>query len=50
MMIDFCIQHEGTSPGIILMFDVAGVRFGHLARLSLSLMHKILVYVQVVII
>ncbi|KDR18315.1 alpha-tocopherol transfer protein-like [Zootermopsis nevadensis] len=46
MMIDWCIQHDGTSPGIVIVFDVTGLRFGHLTKLSLSLIHKILIYIQ----
>lgn len=46
MMMDWCIRCEGTTSGIVLFFDVSGVRFGHLIRLSLSLVHKILTYVQ----
>lgn len=49
MMIDWCIQHDGTSPGIVIVFDVTGLRFGHLTKLSLSLIHKILIYIQVII-
>jgi hypothetical protein len=48
MMIDMCIQHEGTSPGIILIFDAMGFKFGHILRLSLSLVHKIIIYLQVI--
>ncbi|XP_069679999.1 alpha-tocopherol transfer protein-like isoform X3 [Periplaneta americana] len=46
MMIDICIKHEGPSPGIVLLFDLTGVKFGHLRRLSLSLIRKFLVYLQ----
>ncbi|GFG35174.1 hypothetical protein Cfor_12750 [Coptotermes formosanus] len=46
MMVDWCIRCEGTPSGISLMFDASGVKFGHLIRLSLSLVHKILTYVQ----
>ncbi|XP_069679998.1 retinol-binding protein pinta-like isoform X2 [Periplaneta americana] len=47
MMIDICIKHEGPSPGIVLLFDLTGVKFGHLRRLSLSLIRKFLVYLQI---
>jgi hypothetical protein len=50
MMTDMCIQHDGTSSGIILIFDAMGFKFGHILRLSLSLVHKTLVYVQVIFI
>jgi hypothetical protein len=48
MMIDKCIQLSGTSSGIIFVFDAVGFKFGHILRLNLSLIHKIIVYVQVI--
>jgi len=49
MMMDWCICCERTPSGIILIFDASNMRFGHLIRLSLSLVHRILTYVQVII-
>lgn len=50
MMADLCIQRDSTSPGIIIVFDAIGFKFGHIIRLNLSLVHKILTYVQVILI
>ncbi|PNF19141.1 hypothetical protein B7P43_G09788 [Cryptotermes secundus] len=46
MMADMCIQRDSTSPGTIIVFDAKGFKFGHIIRLNLSLVHKILTYVQ----
>lgn len=46
MAVDACLLVEGTSPGYIFLFDMKGVKLGHLARLSLSLLRKFFQYIQ----
>ncbi|KAL1453849.1 hypothetical protein WDU94_010159 [Cyamophila willieti] len=46
MSIDACLHVEGTVPGYIFLFDMAGVRLGHLLRLNLGLLSKFFQYIQ----
>ncbi|PSN33670.1 hypothetical protein C0J52_21786 [Blattella germanica] len=46
MMIDACLICEGTSPGVVFLLDAKGVKFGHLMRLSLSLVRRFFIYLQ----
>ncbi|XP_046660580.1 alpha-tocopherol transfer protein-like isoform X1 [Homalodisca vitripennis] len=46
MAIDACLQAEGTVPGYIFLFDMKGVRLGHLTRLSISSLKKFFLYIQ----
>uniref|UniRef100_A0A8D8X432 Alpha-tocopherol transfer protein-like n=1 Tax=Cacopsylla melanoneura TaxID=428564 RepID=A0A8D8X432_9HEMI len=46
MSVDACLHVEGTVPGYIFLFDMAGVRLGHLLRLNLGLLSKFFQYIQ----
>jgi len=46
MAIDACLQAEGTVPGYVFLFDMKGVRLGHVTRLSLSSIKKFFLYIQ----
>ncbi|XP_069679996.1 alpha-tocopherol transfer protein-like [Periplaneta americana] len=46
MMMDRCLLHEGTSPGLVLIFDIAGAKFGHIQRFNFSLIRKTLVFAE----
>ncbi|XP_022187145.1 alpha-tocopherol transfer protein-like isoform X4 [Nilaparvata lugens] len=46
MAIDACLSVEGTVPGYIFLFDMKGVRLGHLTRLSISSLRKFFLYLQ----
>ncbi|XP_021205419.1 alpha-tocopherol transfer protein-like isoform X1 [Bombyx mori] len=35
MTLDACLYKRGPSPGFIFLFDMRGVRFGHITRISL---------------
>lgn len=47
MVSDLCIINEGTAKGYIIVMDMKGVVFGHLARLNILLMKKFMCYLQV---
>ncbi|XP_014245765.1 retinol-binding protein pinta-like isoform X2 [Cimex lectularius] len=47
MAIDACLCVEGTVPGYVFLFNMKGVRFSHLMRLSVSSMRKFFRYIQV---
>lgn len=47
MTSDMCIQEEGISKGYILVGDMNGVVLGHLTRISLIVMKKLMFYLQV---
>ncbi|KAJ9574055.1 hypothetical protein L9F63_008581 [Diploptera punctata] len=46
MLIDACLIQHGTSPGVVFLLDAAGLRLGHILRLSLSLVRKGMSYLQ----
>ncbi|XP_046979458.1 alpha-tocopherol transfer protein-like [Schistocerca americana] len=46
MTIDACNHLDGALPGYIIMFDMVGVKLGHIARVNLLLLHKFFQYVQ----
>lgn len=47
MVIDKCIMDEGTTKGYIIVADMSGVVFGHLAKLGLMTIKKYMLYLQV---
>lgn len=42
-----CIMEEGTAKGYIIVADMSGVVFGHLAKLGILTMKKFMFYLQV---
>lgn len=46
MTVDACLSKRGPQPGYIFLFDMRGVKFGHIARVSLSALRKFFMYVQ----
>lgn len=50
MAMDACFKVDGTCPGYIFLFDMRGVRLGHLTRLSISSLRKFFTFIQVYII
>jgi len=46
MITDVWLYLEGSAPGHVIVLDMAGVSFGHVTRLSLGVMKKILFYLQ----
>lgn len=46
MTVDACLTKRGPQPGYIMLFDMRGVKFGHLTRVSLSSLRKFFQYVQ----
>ncbi|XP_073948034.1 alpha-tocopherol transfer protein-like isoform X2 [Choristoneura fumiferana] len=46
MTVDACLNKRGPTPGYIFLFDMRGVRLGHLTRVSLSSLKKFFQYVQ----
>lgn len=47
MVLDLWQYHEGTWPGFMLVVDMDGVTFSHLARLDLQIVQQFVHYVQV---
>lgn len=47
MAVDACAKVDGTCPGYIFLFDMRGVRLGHLTRLSISSLRKFFTFIQV---
>ncbi len=47
MVTDKCIMDEGTANGYIIVMDMSGVVFGHLAKLGILTMKKFLIFLQV---
>lgn len=47
MAMDACFKVDGTCPGYIFLFDMRGVRLGHLTRLSISSLRKFFMFIQV---
>ncbi|XP_015520369.1 alpha-tocopherol transfer protein-like [Neodiprion pinetum] len=46
MAVDASLYSDGCSPGYIFLFDMQGVRLGHLTRLSVSSIRKFFEYIQ----
>lgn len=46
MISDLCIMDEGTANGYIIVMDMSGVTFGHLAKLGILTMKKFMMYLQ----
>ncbi|XP_028170310.1 alpha-tocopherol transfer protein-like [Ostrinia furnacalis] len=46
MTIDMCLSKRGPQNGLIFLFDMRGVKLGHLARCGLSGFRKFFVYLQ----
>lgn len=46
MSVDASLYSEGCSPGYVFLFDMRGVRLGHLTRLSVSSIRKFFEYLQ----
>lgn len=47
MVIDLCIMEEGTAKGYIIVADMSGVVFGHLAKMGILTIKKYMLYLQV---
>ena len=47
MSIEAAIYLSGPQQGYYIMFDMTGVRLGHLSRLNLRLLNKFFTYIQV---
>ncbi|XP_075976832.1 alpha-tocopherol transfer protein-like [Anticarsia gemmatalis] len=46
MLVDLCLTKQGPKPGFVFLFDMRGVKFGHITRLSLTTLRKFFQYVQ----
>ncbi|KPI99047.1 PREDICTED: alpha-tocopherol transfer protein-like [Papilio xuthus] len=46
MTVDACLYKRGPQPGYIFLFDMRGVKLGHLTRVGLSSLRKFFQYVQ----
>ncbi|KAE9526635.1 hypothetical protein AGLY_013283 [Aphis glycines] len=46
MAMDACFKVDGTCPGYIFLFDMRGVRLGHLTKLSISSLRKFFTFIQ----
>jgi hypothetical protein len=46
MAMDACFKVDGTCPGFIFLFDMRGVRLGHLTRLNISSLRKFFMFIQ----
>ncbi|KAG6448418.1 hypothetical protein O3G_MSEX005498 [Manduca sexta] len=46
MLIDLWQFEEGTWPGFIIIFDLAGMKLGHLSKIDLHVMQQFLFYLQ----
>lgn len=46
MSVDASLYYEGCAPGYIFLFDMTGVRLGHLTRLSLTSIRRFFEYLQ----
>ncbi|XP_047099832.1 retinol-binding protein pinta-like [Schistocerca piceifrons] len=46
MLLDVWQRREGTAPGLVLIFDMSGVVFGHLLRLTPGPLSRFLYYLQ----
>ncbi|XP_046980030.1 retinol-binding protein pinta-like [Schistocerca americana] len=43
---DMQLSEDGLVPGYVVVFDMAGVHLGHLARVSLAVVRKFMIYIQ----
>ncbi|KAK7794934.1 hypothetical protein R5R35_005904 [Gryllus longicercus] len=43
---DAVLSDDGLAPGYVVVFDMAGVSWGHLARVSLPAIRKFMIYIQ----
>ncbi|XP_067015078.2 alpha-tocopherol transfer protein-like [Anabrus simplex] len=46
MGMDAGLHKYGSVPGFVIVFDMKGVRLGHLTRLNLRALHRFFIYVQ----
>ncbi|XP_050671259.1 alpha-tocopherol transfer protein-like isoform X2 [Leptidea sinapis] len=46
MTVDACLHKRGPNPGFIFLFDMAGVKLGHITRVGLLSLRKFFQYVQ----
>ncbi|XP_057342254.1 alpha-tocopherol transfer protein-like isoform X1 [Microplitis mediator] len=46
MSVDASLYNEGCAPGYIFLFDMQGVRLGHLTRLSITSIRRFFEYLQ----
>ncbi|CAK1589967.1 unnamed protein product [Parnassius mnemosyne] len=46
MTVDACLHKRGPQPGYIFLFDMRGVKIGHITRVGLSSLRKFFQYVQ----
>ena len=46
MSLDASLYTEGCTPGYVFLFDMRGVRLGHLTRLSVSSIRRFFEYLQ----
>ncbi|XP_053617497.1 alpha-tocopherol transfer protein-like isoform X2 [Plodia interpunctella] len=46
MAVDACLSQRGPQPGVVFLFDMKGVKLGHLARCGLSSLRKFFQYLQ----
>ncbi|CAB3224773.1 unnamed protein product [Arctia plantaginis] len=46
MVVDLSLTKRGPQPGYIVLFDMEGIKMGHLTRINLSIVRKIFQYVQ----
>lgn len=47
MLVDMILETEPLAPGYRIIFDMAGISLGHVNRLSITVLEKILFYLQV---
>lgn len=47
-MLDVVLAKEGPQDGIVMVFDMKGVKLGHLIRLPLYSVRKCLEFIQVI--
>ncbi|XP_067014863.2 alpha-tocopherol transfer protein [Anabrus simplex] len=43
---DICLAEDGLVPGYVVVFDMTGVSWGHLMRISLPAIRKFMIYIQ----
>lgn len=47
MLVDMILEREPLASGYRIIFDMAGISLGHVNRLSIAVLEKILFYLQV---
>jgi hypothetical protein len=47
MFADVCIGDNGLANGYVVLFDMKGVSLGHLPKVSLPMLKRFMVYIQV---